>query len=171
MKTHKQKQVMSILATGRYEDHEGQIYSVRSKRILSPTILPSGYKQVKIFNGKRGKNGISAVVYVHVLVYMINFGEYPDGYEIDHIDRNVNNNHISNLRAVDTKTNNSNRSNPVRGSNQKNIRHEEINLIRDLHSQGLNQSDIAKRLNLNRLSVRYIIKKIESGESLKYERG
>lgn len=49
------------------------------------------------------------------------------------------------------------------------IRSPEIASIRQLLSCGYSQASIAKQLSLERLSVRYIIKRIEAGLSLKYE--
>lgn len=43
--------------------------------------------------------------FVHCLVYALTHGLIPDGYEIDHIDLNVSNNAISNLRAVSKSQN------------------------------------------------------------------
>lgn len=60
-----------------------------------------GYLSVKV-NGKLMK--------VHRIVWMLHFGEIPDGQEIDHIDRNKYNNDITNLRLADRYTNNQNRS-------------------------------------------------------------
>lgn len=37
---------------------------------------------------------------VHRVIYEIMIGKIPDGYDIDHIDRNPHNNKLSNLRAV-----------------------------------------------------------------------
>lgn len=49
-------------------------------------------------------------VYVHRLVYETFVGEIPDGYEIDHINRNKTDNRLENLRLVTHKQNCSNRT-------------------------------------------------------------
>lgn len=172
MKKEKQEKVLAIISTGRYIEQGGDIYSVKSSGIkkLSPLTHKSGYKQIHIFNGRRGSEGINAIVYVHQLVYMMHFGGYDECMNIDHIDRDPTNNDISNLRLVSIRENHLNRSNPVRSESVKTIRSEEINSIRDLMSLGLSQSAIAKELNLKRLSVRYIMKKIENNEPLKYDK-
>jgi hypothetical protein len=46
----------------------------------------------------------------HRLVWYLHFGKIPDGYHVDHIDRDRQNNKISNLRAVPPSINGKNRS-------------------------------------------------------------
>jgi hypothetical protein len=58
---------------------------------LAGTILNSGYRQIKL---KR------CVYLAHRLVWMWVYGEDPGEFEIDHIDRNKDNNRIENLRKV-----------------------------------------------------------------------
>ncbi len=59
-----------------------------------------GYKFVRLSKEGKRKNE-----YIHRLVYKTFGGEIPDGYEINHIDHNKSNNHVSNLEVV-TKTEN-----------------------------------------------------------------
>lgn len=51
----------------------------------------SGYRVVNV-NGKQHR--------VHRLIWVMLVGEIPEGYQIDHIDGNRANNHISNLRLA-----------------------------------------------------------------------
>lgn len=171
MKIEKQKIVLEILSTGRYKEINGEIYSYRKKDWfkLSPNKLKTGYQQVKIFNGKRSGKGLSAVVYVHQLVYLLNNGLYQDGFEIDHINRNRLDNRINNLKAVSTRANNANRTNPIKIGSYKPIRSNEIKLIRSMLDLNMSHSKIANELNLNRLAVRYISNKIKNNQPLKYE--
>ena len=74
-------------------------------------------KKLKQTEGKGGHlhinlstNGCLKVYPVHRLVYISFVGDIPIGKEIDHIDRNPKNNHISNLRAVTRSENKWNRS-------------------------------------------------------------
>lgn len=172
MKIDKQNKVLIIISTGRYKEISGDVYSLRSSgwHKMSPLVHVSGYMQLHIYNGRRGINGVNTMVYVHQLVYMLNNGSYPPDFNIDHIDRNPLNNDISNLRVISSKDNNNNRKVSVRPIKVNTIRANEIKAIRELMSSGLSQSAIAKELNLNRLSVRYIIKKIENNESMKYDK-
>lgn len=49
------------------------------------------------------KNGKRIKYRIHRIIFFLETGEEPD--EVDHIDGNPRNNHISNLRAADRKTN------------------------------------------------------------------
>ena len=51
------------------------------------------------------KDGDRKYYWVHRLVWEAFYGPIPEGMEIDHIDGNPSNNSLSNLRAVDHKTN------------------------------------------------------------------
>jgi hypothetical protein len=46
----------------------------------------------------------------HRIIYIMHYGEIPENYEIDHIDRNIKNNKIENLRVATRQQNNRNRS-------------------------------------------------------------
>ena len=172
MKKQKQKAVLDILATGRYKVVGDEVLSFRCGewRRLSPNKLPSGYEQLQIFNGKRGLDGFKVIVYKHILIYLAAKGEYPEGWQIDHVDRDNQNNYPDNLVAKDPLGNvmNSRRDrhpNRIEGT----VRGPEIASIRELHSAGHSQAAIARSLGLNRLTVRYAVKKIERGEPFKYE--
>jgi hypothetical protein len=133
-------------------------------------LLPTGYKQITLSRFSRKGDGFIVRLYIHQLVYLLYNGTYNPDYQIDHVDNDLNNNDFSNLRAVTRKINLDNR--PRRKANKqgiKTIRSSEIKEIRALYNQGLTQYAIAKLLDLNRLSVRYIVKRIEQGLPLKYE--
>ena len=46
----------------------------------------------------------------HRLIYILHYGNIPNGLQIDHIDRDKNNNKIENLRLATQQENNRNRS-------------------------------------------------------------
>jgi len=46
----------------------------------------------------------------HRIIYIYHYGDIPDGMVIDHIDKNITNNKIENLRLVTNQENNFNRS-------------------------------------------------------------
>ena len=175
MKKEKQELVLSILGNGRYrvDLDRGILESFRvgkgEWKEKVPNKLPNGYLQHIIHLG-RGK-GEKAVVYLHVLVYLTKHGIYDEGMEVDHIDSDPSNCAISNLRLTTKKGNVgfSIKNRPVSHKDWKVIRHEEIAHIRRLMLEGHSQSAIARALDLNRLSVRYIYNKIKNGEELKFE--
>lgn len=175
MNQEKKNKVLAIIDTKRYKVEGNNVLSFKKGewRNLSPTLLPSGYKQYVLFNGKRGEQGIRVVVYQHIFTYMFFNGAYADGLVIDHIDGDNTNNRIENLRAVTQRQN----INPAKtyetrakGNFQTNpIRNEGIKAIRELMGWGYSQAHIARILGYNRLSVRYTYNKIKRGEPLKFE--
>lgn len=82
----------------------GEIYSHQSQRNFKQFVNWAGYHYLdfKFF-------GMRASVLVHRIVYLSKYGAIPDGFEIDHIDRDTHNNKISNLRAVSREDNMKNR--------------------------------------------------------------
>ena len=83
----------------RYED--GNLYWLKpghKRRLHRPAgyLVPSGYIRTKI-NGKD--------YYVHRIVWEMHNCQIPNGFEIDHIDRNRSNNKISNLRIATSQEN------------------------------------------------------------------
>lgn len=171
MKKEKQLHVLSILKSKYYKVINGETHYLcksTGKYIkMSPCKLPTGYSQLILWDRK---NNNREVVYTHIISYLSEYGEYEEGLEIDHIDRNKQNIHPSNLRAITSKKNKtSERWIKKERTTFKCIRAKEISSIKKLMLQGLNQSQISKSLELNRLSVRLTMKKINSGEKLKYE--
>ncbi len=79
---------------GIYEvDTKGNIYSIKTERLLKTTINEKGYVYIGL-----NKNGIKTTYKIHRLVanaFIENPNEYP---QIDHIDENKNNNYVNNLR-------------------------------------------------------------------------
>ena len=75
---------------------DGRVYSHKRSRYLKPSL--KGHTHLKIGLCKDGKHKF---FYVHRLVakHFIN-NDRPDTDMVDHIDRNVLNNHVSNLRWV-----------------------------------------------------------------------
>lgn len=82
----------------------GQVYGIKSKKILSPYNSCS-YANVDLFvNGVKKKKKIHRLL---ALQYLPNLENFP---QVDHIDRNPKNNSLSNLRWCDNKLNARNRS-------------------------------------------------------------
>lgn len=77
---------------------EGRVYSHKAGRCLKPTVMRNGYLRTCLT-----QEGKHHYLYIHRLV-LEHFGpEQPADTTCDHIDRNVNNNHISNLRWATRK--------------------------------------------------------------------
>jgi len=74
------------------------------------------------FGGRRIGNYIKRVM-IHKVVAECWLGECPDGYEVDHIDRNTHNNHYSNLRYV-TK------SEQMKNRDHSNISKKEVKILK-----------------------------------------
>ena len=94
-----------------YEINEiGDIRSKKFKRILIPSMDKDGYKYIGLRKlGDRKKYWFR----IHRLVAMLFCNDYKSETknEVDHIDRDITNNHYTNLRWVDKLENNANRKN------------------------------------------------------------
>lgn len=85
---------------------DGRIFrNVKSKKILRQCKTYRGYWIVSV-----SIKGTRIYRTVHSLVAECWLGDKPDGYEIDHIDRNPDNNNYRNLRYVTHSENNLNRN-------------------------------------------------------------
>lgn len=171
MNTEKQLQILEILQSEYYKLVGSDLCCLKKGeyRPMSGTVLPSGYVQYVISNHRRGDKNISIRVYKHCVIYIGTYGVYPESWEIDHIDRDNTNCHPSNLRTVPKPVNHANKKERTTGYCERPIRGKEIDNIKLLMQQNLSQSEIARRLDLNRLSVRYIVNNIKEGKPLKYE--
>lgn len=171
MTSAKQQLVIYILSKGKYrvDAEKGILQSFRCNGWFDvvPRIQPDcGKKQHTISH-----EGTKVIVYLHVLVWISQKGVYKPGKVVHHIDEDMGNCAISNLELVTHKKNIKyslkNRAPKREGDNSH--RGEVITKIREKLAEGKNQSEIARDLGLKRLGVRYIVKKIEAGEPLKFE--
>ena len=92
-----------------YDNYEvsthGRVRNATTARILKPCILPLGYQQVGLC-----KNGKSKRFFIHRLVAQ-EFIDNPDEKDlVDHINHDVSDNCVSNLRWVSAKENQGNRN-------------------------------------------------------------
>lgn len=79
-----------------YISEDGDVYSVYKNGLLKHAIDHDGYHRVDI-HGQHMK--------IHKLVYLTWHGAIPDGFQINHIDDDKNNNHYMNLYAGSQKQN------------------------------------------------------------------
>lgn len=85
-----------------YED--GRVYNKKYDRFLKPSITCNGYLRYHLcHNGKMTNMFSHRLVGLH---YIPNPNNHP---QVDHIDRNTQNNNVNNLRWVNLKTQNENR--------------------------------------------------------------
>lgn len=86
----------------------GEVYSTRKgvKTKMNP-FLRSGYPSIEI--AFRGDDPFRKTFKVHKLMWETFHGEVPDGYVIDHIDRDKTNNNINNLRLATPSDNSKNK--------------------------------------------------------------
>lgn len=94
---------------------EGHVYNKNTSRQLREE-KNGEYRRVQLYYSYNGKH-----ISVHRLMWEIFNGPIPNGYEIDHIDRNPSNNALNNLRLVTHSEN-------AKNANHKNIRVYTINI-------------------------------------------
>lgn len=171
MKVEKQQLLIYILSKGKYRvvPDLGILQSFRGNgqwEEIKPAVQPTGQKQVAISH-----EGTSIRVYLHVLVWISQNGTYKEGKVVHHKDTNMGNCAISNLELTTHKKNIKyslvNRA--KKRENDNRMRGEVIVQIRAKVAEGKNHSEIARDLNLKRLGVRYVVKKIQEGKTLRGE--
>lgn len=95
-----QKLFIEAVKTGKLSvTSEGEVFNNITSRTIGYK-ANNGYKAVGIKN-----NGKSHIILVHRLVYLVHKGELKADEEVNHIDGNKENNHVSNLEAVSTAQN------------------------------------------------------------------
>ena len=87
------------------------IYNKNNKP-LSPYKRKTGHLQIKLYN-----NGKKKQYFLHRIIYEAHYGKIPENMVIDHIDRNPENNDITNLRLVPKSINNMNLIKMGKGNN------------------------------------------------------
>tara|TARA_R110000824_G_scaffold2037_1_gene9868 strand:- start:1 stop:489 length:489 start_codon:yes stop_codon:yes gene_type:complete len=86
-----------------FDLNTNQVYSHIRKKYLKPRVNEFGYYRIKFTKPK-----IKIFTY-HRIIYEAHNGTIPDKMEIDHINNDKSNNHISNLRLCSSSENSFNR--------------------------------------------------------------
>ena len=133
-----------------YED--GVVIGKRSKKPVATPINDRGYRLVQIWDGGEVKTYT-----LHKLVALLFLGETPQGYEVDHIDDDKLNNHVSNLQFLTRAENiqkmwKKNGTDKISGFNSHCLRftQEIFEEVLSLISQGLPNREILKRTTVKR---------------------
>ena len=92
---------MNLVPIKDYEDlysldlNTNQVYNTKYKRYLKKSLNKDGYYKIDFY-----KNSKRKTFKLHRLVYEAHNGTIPEGLCIDHMDNNIQNNNIENLRLV-----------------------------------------------------------------------
>ena len=102
------------------------------------------YHQVRLFSPGTPKGKLQ---YVHRLVWEAFNGEIPKDKEIDHIDNDTNNNHLSNLQLI------TRRGNMMKFNREKygELSFDLYNEIKELDKQGVSKTEIEKKIVTGKL--------------------
>lgn len=73
----------------------GRVLNLSTGKILKPRAIGNGYKAVVLFNNKKGVS-----MYIHRLVAMAFLPNIDNKPQVNHINEDKNNNHVSNLEWV-----------------------------------------------------------------------
>jgi hypothetical protein len=106
-----------------YVSNMGRIKNItkvkKKEKILNGTPNQQGYLRIKIKN---------IAIPIHTLVVYNFIGSRPQGLQIDHIDRNNQNNQLDNLRYVTPKENSKNTKNFRNGKPRRNVENGKIKI-------------------------------------------
>lgn len=138
---------------------QGDIYSLYKHGLLSPSKDQNGYLRISLSCGKRGNK---KYFHIHTLV-MLHFGNYPPKQlsdpTIDHIDGNILNNDIDNLRWLERGVNSSIRKNKGQGENnhEAKLKDDEVKTICSLlRESNLTLQEIANKYNVSKSTINNI---------------
>jgi hypothetical protein len=120
---------------------QGEVQNISTGKVLNPSASTNGYKKVTVFDA----NGNPRTVEVHRLIAETLIPNSDPSLVVDHIDCNVLNNDISNLRWI-SRGENRKRSTKksVRSPALTDAQREEV---KDMYAQGVSLINITKIMN------------------------
>ena len=121
-------------------------------RPLKPVLMGMGYYVVNPV-----RNGKNVYTYIHVLVAAAFIGDRPDGMDINHIDGNKLNNHVSNLEYVTHRENMAHARRLSLISDAKTYSDALVAKVRELAARGKKSPEIAKETGISARHCRDII--------------
>lgn len=163
----------------RYEvSNDGQVRSwlKRGNHSSKATIAPHLMKPVRDAVNRPlvtlSNNGVAKRFYIHVLVLAAFVGPRPSGQEACHIDGDLQNNHIANLRWDTHKSNEQDKKrHGTAPTGEKNARskltEQDVIEIRHLSTQGVRHDEIAQKFNVKANTI----SRIANGKRWKHANG
>lgn len=127
----------------------GQVFSVRSGRVLRPGRMSSGHLSVSLGRGN--------TVCVHALVLLAFVGDRPEGKEARHINGVPADNALSNLEWA-TRSRNAQDKKWHAGAKGYKLRPQAVLHLREKRKAGASVSDLAEEFGVGKTTVYYAIK-------------
>jgi hypothetical protein len=138
----------------------GDIFNLKLKKFLKISVSKDcGYKRIALYDKHKTKS-----YRIHSLVAEYFIGTRPEGYQVNHIDGNKTNNHVSNLEYV-TRKGNSEHAVKIGLIKSLHAHWDKEQLIKDYRVKTI--KEIAKDLGCNKCTVFAQVKRLLSKEELK----
>lgn len=137
---------------------DGQVFSIRNKKMLTPRLNGRGYLHVTLCN-----KGIDKNVYLHRLVGLAFIPNLDNKSEINHKDGNKLNNNYSNLEWFTRSENQLHsfrtglHSHQGERSTQSKLNEKQVLEIRNLSSLGLKRITLSKIYSVNPVTISDIV--------------
>jgi len=137
---------MDMVKIDNYENYlfdkkNNSVLNVNTNRYLKAMINNKGYSYVSLYKNKKRKNFL-----FHRLIYHShNLNEKIDGLCVDHVDRDINNNNLSNLRLCTMSENCCNRRKLDK------VRFKNIQILKNTYNVKINYKKNSYKKSFNNL--------------------